>query len=173
MHLAGLSGAWRAPVAAAGTAGAILGMLPGAFLMAALKDPLPTLAVGPILFANAAILAGVASTVVTNFDGRRRDRGLIGRVMAVSLATGAMVTTLWVGLVWTGAWSLVFPFSPYSGLLGLGLIVGAAAALAAQAYREPFEPDLSDLVILVLWAAIPPTLVLVLLQFACTHELCL
>jgi hypothetical protein len=172
VHPASLRDAWRAPVAAAGTAGAVLGMLPGAFLMVALRDPLPTLAVGPILFLNAAIFAGVASVVVTNLDGRRRDRSLIGRIMTVSLATAGMVAALWVALVWSGTWTLVFPFRPYAGLLGLALVIGSAASLAAQVYREPFEPDVHDLVFLALWAAIPPALVLSLLKFACANDLC-
>lgn len=167
-----LTAGWRPTTAAAASMGAIVGMLPGVFLMRVLRDPLPVLVGGPLLFVNGAIFAAVLAIWVANLDRARGGRGMFAPVMTVALATAALVAGLWVLLATTGWWALVFPFPPENGLLGLGLLMGAAVALAAEAYREPFDWDGLDVAATVAWTAVPPALIVALLHAACTVDMC-
>lgn len=147
-------------------------MLPGAYLMGALQDPLPILVTGPVLFVNAAVLAAVLAVWAGNLDLERGGRGLLAPVMTVSIASGAIVGALWVVLIASGLWDLAFPFPPYHGLLGLGLFIGAAASLAASVYHEALDWDGLDVAVTVMWTAVPPALIVLTLQTACSMQLC-
>lgn len=148
-------------------------MLPGIFLMGILVDPLPVVAVGPVLFLNGAIFAAVLAIWAANLDRARGGRGMFAPVMTVALASAGIIAGLWVLLVATRLWSLAFPFPPEQGLLGMGLLLGAAVAFAAEAYREPLEWDGLDVAVTMMWTAVPPALIVGLLHAACSVEMCL
>lgn len=154
---------WRALSAGAAALGATVGMLPGAVAMARLTQPLPTLVAGPVLFASAAVFAGLFSAWAANL-ARPRGRSRLGSILAVSLGAGLLVALAWVALIATGTWARAFPFPPFFGVLGLGLLVGAAAALATGLYHEPHDWDALDVALSAAWAGVPPGLIVLALR---------
>ena len=154
---------WRALAAGGAALGAVVGMLPGAVVMALLRDPVPTLLAGPVLFLCAAISAGLVSAWAANL-ARPAGRSRLAPIMLVSACGGLLVGVAWVALVASGAWARVFPFPPFFGVLGLGLVVGAAAALATGLLHEALDWDALDVAASVAWAGVPPGLIVALLN---------
>ena len=159
----GVLAGWRALAAGGAALGAVVGMLPGAVVMALLRDPLPTLVAGPVLFLSAGVFAALLASWAANL-ARPAGRSRLGPILAVSLGAGLLVGLAGVARVSTGAWARAFPFPPYFGVLGLGLLVGAAAALAAGLYHEDMDWDALDVALSAGWAGVPPALITVLLR---------
>ena len=151
-------------MAAAATLGAILGALPGGVLLARLHDPLPMIVSGAALLGGSAILAALAAAWTANFS-LPQGRSRLLPLLASAISTGFLVAIAWVVLVGSGAWASAFPFPPFFGLLGFCLLQGTFVGFVAMSLREAtFDWDALDVAVSLVWAAVPPGLVVVLLR---------
>jgi len=154
---------WRARVGGAATLGAILGALPGAVILARLRDPAPTVLAGGALLGGSAILAALLAAWTTNLT-LDRGRARLMPLLLSALAVGGLVGGAWVALVASGLWAATFPFPPYFGLVGFCLLQGALVGFVAMSLREEFDWDALDVAVSLAWAAVPPGLVVALLR---------
>lgn len=153
----------RALVPAAATLGALLGALPGAVVMARATAPLPTIEAGAVLLACSAVTAALLAAWTANL-GLDHGRSLLRPLFASALAVGLLVALLWVLLVASGAWAWIFPFPPFFGVLGCGLVLGACVGFVALRHRGPHDWDALDVAVSLAWAIAPPALVALLVK---------